>query len=134
MRRPSFTMIAVVAAAALVPSLAAAQDSDAQCDRHRGPTQNLDCPSQNIYYTPPLGTVRATTSDMQVLAKAMQRDQVQRVEKRASARFGETAGIAARPRDCTGPVRVVYGGYGESGCATREVAATLSEERPFHSP
>ena len=117
MRRLMFTAIAVAVAAALMPSLAAAQDSEGMCDRYRGPTPNLTCDTRNIYYTPPLGTVRATNSDMQVLAKAMQRDQAQRAEKRASARFSETAGIPRQTPDCTGgTVRVVYGGYGESGC------------------
>ena len=117
MRRQIFTAIAVAAAAALMPSFAAAQEGDALCDKYRGPTPNLDCPTHNIHYTQPLGTVRATNSDMQVLAKAMQRDQVQRAEKRASARFSETAGAPRQTADCaSGSVRVVYGGYGESGC------------------
>jgi hypothetical protein len=117
MRSSILTAIAVAAATALMPSLAAAQDSEGACDRYRGPTPNLTCDTRNIYYTPPLGTVRATSSDMQVLAKAMQREQVQRAEKRASARFSETAGIPRQTPDCTGgTVRVVYGGYGESGC------------------
>jgi hypothetical protein len=116
MRRLMFTSIAVAVATALMPSLAAAQESEGLCDRYRGPTPNLTCDTHNIYYTPPLGTVRATSSDMQVLAKAMQRDQAQRAEKRASARFSETAGIPRQTPCSGGNVRVVYGGYGESGC------------------
>jgi hypothetical protein len=121
--RPQILAITLVAAA-IAPSAPPASAQDAElgsikCERGPG---RPDCLDRNPFYTPPLGSVRATDRDMQVLARAMQANQPRRATAGSAPARLASAAVAGAPgngaqRCRTGTVRVVYGGYGEPACA-----------------